>query len=244
MNKLYVAMSVSAVLSLSAGVQASNDGSRWGYQSVYGPESWGHVSKTCETGKNQSPINIKDTLQADLKPLVFKYEGEVTALQNNGHTLQATVTGDNVLVVDGQEFTLKQFHFHTPSENLINDHQYPLEAHFVHANRAGELAVVSVMYDAGTANAELAQLAKELPQSGHTVKLEQPFPVQSMLPSTQSYYRFNGSLTTPPCSEGVRWLVLKQPQTLSAEQATELMTMMGHNNRPLQEKNSRTILSQ
>ncbi|NAW98080.1 MULTISPECIES: carbonic anhydrase [unclassified Vibrio] len=216
--------------------------SEWGYEGERGPEHWGHVSKICETGKNQSPIDINDFVEADLKSLDIHYSGVVGALTNNGHTLQASVSGKNTLVVDGTEFELKQFHFHTPSENLIKGHQYPLEAHFVHADVAGNLAVLAVMFETGTQNEPLAQLTAELPKVGASVQLAKGLAVQSLLPKLDEYYRFNGSLTTPPCSEGVRWLVVKQPKSLSQQQSVALHSVMGNNNRPIQAHNARLVL--
>lgn len=214
----------------------------WGYEGERGPEHWGHVSKICEMGKNQSPIDINGLVEADLKSLDIHYSGVVGALTNNGHTLQASVSGKNTLVVDGTEFELKQFHFHTPSENLIKGHQYPLEAHFVHADVAGNLAVLAVMFETGAQNEPLAQLTAELPKVGASVPLAKELAVQSLLPKLDEYYRFNGSLTTPPCSEGVRWFVVKQPNSLSQQQSAALHSVMGNNNRPIQAHNARLVL--
>jgi carbonic anhydrase len=242
MKKLAIAIAIAiaiAMASLFNGVQASE----WGYEGHHGPEHWGAVSKICEEGVNQSPINLTTVVNADLEPLDIGYTGKVTALKNNGHTLQATIEGANTLTVDGTSFELKQFHFHTPSENAINNQSYPLEGHFVHADNNGHLAVVAVMFDMGEQNAQLAKLMTTLPTSGEMVSLAEPFDVKEMLPSYRSYYRFNGSLTTPPCSEGVRWFVLKETKALSAEQEQSLSGVMGHNNRPLQAVNARVVVS-
>ncbi|MDC0611868.1 carbonic anhydrase family protein [Vibrio sp.] len=229
MKKLLVALSVSALL---GGVAQASD---WGYEGEHGPAHWGSVSKTCAEGVNQSPIDITRVAQSQLEPLNIHYTGKVTALTNNGHTLQATVTGDNTLTIDGDVFELKQFHFHTPSENFINHHQYALEAHFVHADKDGNLAVVAVMYDAGSDDADLDKLTAKIPSVNETQTLATSFDVKEMLPtSVAKYYRFNGSLTTPPCSEGVRWFVIKQHKTLSSDQEKAFSSVMGHNNRPLQ----------
>ncbi|MCE0494911.1 carbonic anhydrase [Vibrio salinus] len=237
MKKILLALTVSAFIGGTA--QASG----WGYEGEHGPDHWGSVSKTCAEGVNQSPIDVAKVAKAQLKPLKFHYTGKVTDLTNNGHSLQATVTGDNTLTIDGDVFELKQFHFHTPSENLINHHQYPLEAHFVHADKNGNLAVVAVMYEMGDKNSELDKLTSSLPTVHKTQKLTAPFDVSDMLPANvDKYYRFNGSLTTPPCSEGVRWFVIKQTGTLSAEQEKALKGMMGHNNRPVQKRNARLVV--
>lgn len=237
MKKLLIALAVSAFIGGTA------NASGWGYEGEHGPEHWGNVSQTCAAGVNQSPIDVTAAAKANLEPLKISYTGKVTALTNNGHSLQATVTGNNTLTVDGDVFELKQFHFHTPSENYVNHHQYPLEAHFVHADKDGNLAVVSVMYKVGEKNAQLDQLTETLPMAQQTQQLATAFNVSDMLPSSiEKYYRFNGSLTTPPCSEGVRWFVIKQTETLSDAQQKALQVMMGHNNRPLQSTNARLVI--
>ncbi|EKO3376623.1 carbonic anhydrase [Vibrio fluvialis] len=237
MKKLWLAMSVSALC--AANVHASE----WGYEGAHGPEHWGAVSPVCAAGVNQSPVNIDDAVEAQLAPLAVHYAGVVTSLTNNGHTLQASVSGNNTLSLDSKTFTLQQFHFHTPSENLIKGHQYPLEAHFVNADAEGNLAVLAVMFEVGKENSALSQLTQTLPKKGQSQLLSNAFPVNDLIPRLNDYYRFNGSLTTPPCSEGVRWFVLKQPQVLSAQQDQSLMQVMGHNNRPVQPHHARVILS-
>ena len=148
------------------------------------------------------------------------------------------------MTVDGVEFNLAQFHFHTPSENHIRGQNFPLEAHFVNADKDGNLAVVAVMYNAAPGeNNQITQLTATMPEPGETVRLQTPFAVKDMLPATGEYYRFNGSLTTPPCSEGVRWFVLKSAQTLTTEQAKQMQMVMGNNNRPIQKQNARVVLT-
>lgn len=235
MKKLALAMSLTALCGMA---QASG----WGYEGEHGPEHWGNVSQTCAQGLNQSPINLSAMVDAKLAPLDIQYSGTVTALTNNGHSLQATIEGANSLTIDGIEFELKQFHFHTPSENTIDNHYFPLEGHFVHADKNGDLAVISVMFEMGSENQQLSSLTQTLPAKGETVKLAHPFAVKDMLPSYSSYYRFNGSLTTPPCTEGVRWIVLKDVKTLSEEQEQALTGVMGENNRPVQATNARVVL--
>jgi carbonic anhydrase len=236
MKKLVLASMLAGCASFA--VQASE----WGYGEHHGPDSWGEVSAVCAQGKNQSPIDLTNAVRGDLADLSFAYKGKVVALTNNGHSLQAEVKGQNTLTIDGTVFELKQFHFHTPSENLIQGKQYPLEAHFVHADKLGNLAVVSVMYEVNGQSPQLEQLSSVLPREGETAQLTHAFPVADMLPATDSYYRFNGSLTTPPCSEGVRWFVLDQSQSLSAEQRQKLNEVMGNNNRPVQALNARKVM--
>ncbi|MDG3086195.1 carbonic anhydrase [Vibrio hannami] len=236
MNKTIIATLLAGLVSFTA--QASE----WGYGDHNGPEDWGKISQTCALGRNQSPINITDAVAGDMQDLSISYSGKVTGLKNNGHTLQAIVEGHNVLNVDGHEFELKQFHFHTPSENLIKSKQYPLEAHFVHADKDGNLAVVAVMFEVNSENAEIAKLSADLPEEGNTVTLKEAFNIADLLPSYESYYRFNGSLTTPPCSEGVRWFVLNETKSISATQEKALNKMMGNNNRPVQDIWARRVM--
>ncbi|MGL6261527.1 carbonic anhydrase [Vibrio sp. WXL210] len=231
-------ISILTLLFVSGVVSASG----WGYGEDNGPDKWGKVSKLCMDGKNQSPINLGDTVSASHQELDLDYSGEVTQLYNNGHTLQAAIEGDNTLLVDGMQFDLKQFHFHTPSENLIRDRSYPLEAHFVHADSEGNLAVVSVMYEIDTENSEIGKLSKTLPSEGTRYSLQNTFAVADMLPDYHSFYRYNGSLTTPPCSEGVRWFVLTNTQSLSQAQAKKLNDIMGDNNRPVQSLWARQVM--
>lgn len=236
-------MKKTMIASVLAGCVAfAAQASEWGYGEHHGPAEWGKVSKICASGKNQSPIDVTDAVAGKMDELSIAYSGEVIGLLNNGHTLQANVTGNNILHVDGTDFELKQFHFHTPSENLIKSKSFPLEAHFVHADAAGNLAVVSVMYEVSESNGQIEQLSATLPEEGETTTLEQAFAVADMLPAYDAYYRFNGSLTTPPCSEGVRWFVLENTQKLSAEQADKLNEVMGNNNRPVQDIYARKVM--
>lgn len=231
------------MLGVLAGLMGSANAAEWGYHGAHGPEHWGDVSALCQQGKNQSPINIEHVLEADLAKLDINYQGRVTELVNNGHTLQAVVGGDNRVVVDGQTFDLQQFHFHTPSENLIKGQQFAVEAHFVNSDQQGNLAVIAVMFDLGSElNKPLASLLQQVPKTGESVKLDSGLDVRKLLPDFDGYYRFNGSLTTPPCSEGVRWLVLNEPLSVNQHQRDVLNQAMGDNNRPTQPINARQVL--
>ncbi|CAM3640803.1 Carbonic anhydrase precursor [Vibrio aerogenes CECT 7868] len=231
-------------LSASVAMMGNATASEWGYSGKHNPENWGEVSETCQAGNNQSPIDINQAVKASIKPLEIHYNGTVLGIVNNGHTIQAKVAGDNTLTVDGKTFKLAQFHFHTPSENYINNHQFAMEAHFVNQDKDGNLAVIAVMFDKGQKSQFMDKLTANLPKTGHSEKFAHPLKVKDLLPdSTQTYYRFNGSLTTPPCSEGVRWFVLKDTKTLSGSQQQAMMGVMGHNNRPLQPLNARLVTS-
>lgn len=218
----------------------------WSYEGQSAPEHWAQLTPEFTTcaGHNQSPLDIKGTIRAELSPLVVHYLPGAKTVLNNGHTVQLDYGPGSTLEVDGQRFTLKQFHFHAPSENLIQGRSYPLEAHLVHANEQGELAVLAVMFEVGDANPVLTAAWQHLPKQGSSAAaLPQPLNASGLLPHTLDYYRFSGSLTTPPCTEGVRWLVLKQPMTASQAQIDAFKALMHHpNNRPVQSVGAREIL--
>ena len=232
-------------LGMSASASESGEAHHWGYEGAGAPAHWGDLKPefhTCKEGVNQSPIDLKGFVDAKLPELTFDYNSTSTEILNNGHTVQVNIASGSTVEVDGIKFELKQFHFHTPSENNINSKSFPLEAHFVHASKDGELAVVALMFEEGDENKILAQLWAKMPQkAGDKTKLEIS-DVTTLLPKERDYYRFNGSLTTPPCTEGVRWIVMKKATTLSKAQTEQFAKVMVHpNNRPIQGTNARII---
>ncbi len=249
---LFFALPLAAAMFIQA-VQASepahsaSEPPHWGYEGDDAPEHWGQLSPEfalCARGTNQTPINIEGALKAGVKPLQLHYKSGPQTIVNNGHTVQINVSGGNTLKLDGDVFELQQFHFHTPSENLINGKSFPLEAHFVYKNPEGELAVLAVMLKEGKANKQLEEIWKTMPrEKGEPEALTKAVDVHALLPKHLSYYRFSGSLTTPPCSEGVRWLVLKESPSLSREQVEQFAAVVHHhNNRPVQPLHGRVIV--
>jgi len=218
----------------------------WGYDGEGAPEHWGDIDPrftTCKNGVNQSPINLTGFTESELPAITFNYNLTSSDILNNGHSIQANIKEGSSITVDGKTFDLKQFHFHSPSENNINGTSYPLEAHFVHASAEGKLAVVAVMFEEGEENKALAELWAKMPQNVGDKNPIDAKALNALLPKDRDYYRFNGSLTTPPCTEGVRWLVMKKPITLSAAQIETFKKVMHHhNNRPIQATNARVIL--
>lgn len=225
----------------------------WGYEGETGPSAWGRLNPAwalCESGRNQSPIDIRDTIEAELPPLELYAKFTVRTLRDTGETEQVVSDDSAVLHVDGVAFALDHMHFHAPSENRVDGQEFPLEAHLVHASGAGELAVVSVLFQIGAANRALVDIGDRadgrsvLPdQAGMQDEIDITFPTADLLPANRDYFRFSGSLTTPPCTEGVRWLVLKSPATASAEQIDSLAKAIGvGNNRPIQAHFGRPIL--
>ncbi|WP_312984046.1 carbonic anhydrase family protein [Atlantibacter sp.] len=223
--------------------------SHWSYEGHASPEHWGELSnefKECQAGKNQSPIDISGPLEAHIAPLKVQYSQGPVVLLNNGHTIQASFDhkADNIVNFDGINVDLQQFHFHAPSENTLNGKHAAMEMHLVHKESNGDVVVVAVMFDIGAENAALAELWKKMPQQAEkSAPLTTKIDMNSLLPTDKTYWRFSGSLTTPPCSEGVTWLVMKHPLTLSEAQLKQFKTVMHHdNNRPVQPLHGRVVV--
>ncbi len=219
----------------------------WGYTGQVGPEHWGELDATfsaCASGKNQSPIDLSAMIESELAPLAFNYKAEGNEILNNGHSIQINYKPGSTISFNGRTFELKQFHFHSPSENTIEGRSFPLEAHFVHADADGNLAVLAVMYNEGKENAELAKAWAHMPvKAEEQTSLPENIDATLLLPASKEYYRFNGSLTTPPCTEGVWWLVMKSSDTVLKEQIEKFTHAMHHpNNRPVQPVNARMVL--
>ncbi|OAL81249.1 carbonic anhydrase [Acinetobacter sp. SFB] len=218
----------------------------WGYSKETAPEQWSKIKpeyQTCE-GLNQAPINIDQTISAQLPALKLNYSSKADTIINNQRTVQINFSEGSTLELEQKVFHLKQFHLHSPSEHTIKAKSFAMEMHFVHVTEQDELAVVAVMFEEGEENKKLKQLWKELPKkSGNTVQLKHQDLATAFLPVKLDYYRFNGSLTTPPCSEGVRWIVLKDIQQASKQQIQIFSSLMEHpNNRPVQPTNARLVL--
>ncbi|MCH8623027.1 carbonic anhydrase family protein [Undibacterium sp. TS12] len=246
-HKLLVSM-VSSVLALTFGVANANDKgapAHWGYEGKTGPAKWGaldEANSACKLSKEQSPIDIIDskTKKAALPALDFKYVAGSAEVINNGHTIQLNLPAGSSMKVGSDEANLLQFHFHTPSEEKINGKTYPLVAHFVHKNADGKLFVVAALFKTGKENAALAPVFSALPAEGKPNTLAS-FDPAAVLPENRAYYKFMGSLTTPPCSDGVRWHVLKQPVELSKAQLAAFKKMYPMNARPVQPLNGRVV---
>lgn len=220
---------------------------RWTYEGKEGPENWAKLSPEytiCEAGRNQSPINIEGSIHAAIKALRVIQKFPAKDIFNNGHTVQVNFKEGNMLALDSGAFQLKQVQFHAPSENTIQGKSFPLEAHFMHADSKGNLAVIGVMFTEGKSNPALAKLWEQLPDTeGLPVILKNRVMPNDFMPQDKGYFRFSGSLTTPPCSEGVRWLLMKNPITASKEQIDAFKKAVHHsNNRPVQALNGRVII--
>ena len=218
----------------------------WGYSDTDGPENWADLSPDyalCGTGVNQSPIDITDTFATELDPLELDYRTGSTTIDNNGHTLQVNVRSGNWLRFGNEEFQLLQLHFHSPSEHRINGEEFPLEAHFVHENDRGELAVVGILFRDGEWNTYLEKIGKTgLRAGGKSVAIDIDFRDLKVSARHDSYYRYNGSFTTPPCTEGIRWFMLKEIGTASPDQAANFVSLIGKDARGPQPLNARIVL--
>lgn len=227
---------------------ATHESPHWSYEGATGPQAWGQLQPefaTCATGQRQSPINIEDsyTLQGPAEPLQFNYTPSNGTVVNNGHTIQVNVQGNNTLMVRGSVYSLLQIHFHSPSEEQVNYRRFAMVAHLVHKNTEDQLAVVAVLLDPGEANALIDKIWTYMPLDVNDQVRMPPslLNLSELLPQDQRYYQFFGSLTTPPCTEGVLWMVLKQPVPISAAQLRLFQQLYPNNARPIQAVNNRPV---
>lgn len=232
----------------AAAMVGHNDDVHWSYEGDTGPQAWGQLKpefNLCAIGMRQSPINIDGslTLQGPAEPLQFNYQPSSASVVNNGHTIQVDVAGDNAVTVRGSTYKLVQFHFHAPSEETVNNQGFAMVAHLVHKNAEGQLAVVSVLLQPGAANALIHKVWTYMPLDIND-RVHMPaglIEMNELLPTDQRYYQFMGSLTTPPCTEGVLWLVVKQPSTVSPAQVKLFTQLFPHNARPVQALHGRAV---
>ena len=235
-----------ALASVAPRTQAQHASAHWEYEGADGPTHWGTLDnayRKCSAGTNQSPIDIHDAKSADLPPISFTYKSSPLKLTDNGHTVQVTYAPGSFITVGNQRYELQQFHFHHPAEEKVSGRSYPMVAHLVHRNSAGQLAVVAVLLKKGTANPLVAELWKYLPTE-HGKEVAPPgtsVDATDLLPADHGYFTFSGSLTTPPCSEGVTWFVLKTPTEVSSGEVLTFAKRYPHNTRPVQPINGRVI---
>lgn len=232
----------------SASKNAGHSGAHWSYKGATGPDSWGDLSvdyHACKTGRSQSPINIGQAEGQTVKPIRFNYRPAPLDMINNGHTIQVNYAPGSSITVGDKRYQLLQFHFHTPSEHSMHGSRSAMEVHFVHKNQAGELAVIGVMMETGDENLALRELWTHMPTSKGEKRRPANVTINAhdFLPHDKSYYRYVGSLTTPPCSEGVHWHVMRDSIAVSGSQTAKFASAIGENARPLQAMNSRLLLA-
>ncbi len=249
-GKLRASAQATTLIGLLVAGTASAEEAHWSYSGETGPEHWGELTEAferCGDGRNQSPINLADRVEAELGSVRFDYGTGIQSVVNNGHTVKARVGSGAEMTVNGHRFALEQFHFHAPSEHQVQGEYFDMEGHFVHADADGNLAVVTVMFEEGDASPAVGQLWQAMPMEAgaeRTLEDARGFRPGDLLPEDKAYYRYNGSLTTPPCSEGVLWLVLKEPVTVSGSQVGLFREAMDNNdnNRPVQPRNARAVM--
>lgn len=218
----------------------------WTYSGATGPDHWGALSSefaACSSGKEQSPINITQPHTADLPPLQFAYHPAPLKVIDNGHTIQVNYPPGSTLTVGGKRYDLVQFHFHHPSEEEIDGQRYAMVAHLVHRSQEGKLAVVAVLIKEGNPNQLISTLWENLPpvQGKELDKDDVELHVTDLLPANHRYYTFHGSLTTPPCSEGVTWYVLATSMSFSKAQIDKFAGIYPLNARPIQPLGDRRV---
>ncbi|WP_249937090.1 carbonic anhydrase [Roseateles sp. DAIF2] len=217
----------------------------WAYGGEGAPEHWGELKsdyRLCAIGTRQSPIDIRDGIRVELEPIQFDYRPSGFAVLDTGHTVQVNLAPGNGLTVMGRRYELQQFHFHRPSEERINGRQFDMTAHLVHKDAEGRLAVLAVLLERGRDQPLVQQVWNNLPLEKHE-PLNGPglMDIAKLLPEDRGYYTYMGSLTTPPCSEGVLWMVMRQPVQLSGEQLEIFAKLYPMNARPLQKGSGRLI---
>lgn len=236
-----------AAASLPPGLgRAEEKGHGWGYGGEGGPQHWGDLSsenKACSAGTEQSPIDLDGPVDADYPAVEVDFKPTPLKVVNNGHTIQVNCAAGSSSLIGGKRFQLLQFHFHHPSEHLLKGSATALECHFVHKSADGALGVLGVFIQPGTENAALAPLWAALPKTaGPEVTAPGTIDPAALLPGQRSFFRYMGSLTTPPCSEGVNWVVFDTPVEASEAQIKSFAALFAGNARPAQKLNRRFLL--
>lgn len=245
-----IAIAIATIALASAGTVALGAGASWTYSGATGPSHWATIDSAnyavCADGTAQSPINISKPKATPLTNLKFDYVAGEAGIFNNGHTVEAEPLGTeaSTVTIGGTVYPFAQFHFHAPSEHEINGLHYPVEVHFVHKTAAGKIAVVGVFIKAGSeTNAEWAPFIAKLNTATadpEATKIELDW--AKLLPTNKQTVRYDGSLTTPGCAEGVKWNVFTHPVVLSQPQINAFLEAYSGNNRPVQPLHSRKVL--
>ena len=227
---------------------AAQHGARphWEYEGSHGPAHWGALDPafhTCVAGTHQSPIDIRHATAGNLPAISFTYHPSALKLIDNGHTIQANYAPGSFISVAGKKYELLQFHFHHPAEEQVSGTSYPMVAHLVHKSPEGKLAVVAVLLAQGTENEFVERLWQHLPtEQGKEINVPGvTIDASTLLPATRGYFTYDGSLTTPPCTEGVTWFVLKTPVQVSQNEIAAFAGKYPHNARPIQQLHGRAI---
>jgi carbonic anhydrase len=224
---------------------APRHSNHWSYEGETGPANWGKINSDwakCGTGTRQSPIDLRDGMKVDLEQIVFDYRPSGFNVVDNGHTIQVAVGMGNYITVQNRTYELVQFHFHRPSEERINGKGTEMVVHLVHKDAEGKLAVIAVLLERGLPNSMIQTVWNNLPlEKNDTATPSVALDVNEILPARREYFTFMGSLTTPPCTEGVLWLVMKNPMPASPAQMALFSRLYPLNARPTQAGSGRVI---
>jgi carbonic anhydrase len=240
-----VAAPVRRVAPKAAHPAAEKHPEHWAYEGPGGPAQWGTLKPdyaTCASGQRQSPIDFRETFRVEMEPVAFDYRPGAFRVVDNGHTVQVNLASGNSIEVQGRRYELVQFHFHRPSEETIDGKRHEMSLHLVHKDATGRLAVVGLLIDAGKPHPAIGQVWANLPlERGDEVSARASLDLNALLPAERGYFATMGSLTTPPCTEGVLWMVMKQPVQLSPEQIGIFARLYPMNARPIQRSAGRMI---
>lgn len=222
----------------------SNSSVHWGYSGTDGPARWGDLTSDfslCKEGKNQSPIDFVATADRDLDPIKFHYSASPVSAINNGNSMRMNYAPGSYIEIGARQYELKQFRFHTPSEHTVNGEALDMEMHLVHESSDGRLAIVGVLMKEGKANSKFADLWRILPSevNQEVYASGKHLNADDLLPENRAYFHYRGSLTTPPCSEGVNWFVMQEPITISRSAIQDFYAIVGENARPVQSMHTR-----
>ena len=242
------AVALGCTLAVAAPVALAEESEHWSYHGNAGPSHWGdleHEFATCALGKYQAPIDIKhaSVRKADLGPIKFDYKPSGLKIVDNGHSIQVNYDAGSSITAGGRQYQLVQFHFHRPSEEKIDGKAFDMVIHLVHQDSEGKLAVVAVLVRKGHANSLIAMLWKHLPKEKGVEQIvgDTQIDATALLPRGKNYYKFMGSLTTPPCSEDVTWFVLRNPVQFAGQEVARFAKVYPMNARPVQPLNGRTV---
>ncbi|MDF1793090.1 MAG: carbonic anhydrase family protein [Thalassobaculaceae bacterium] len=228
-----------------AGPAAAADGPSWSYEGKTGPEGWGSLSKdyaVCAQGTAQSPVDLVSPIGADIEPVTIRWDAETDGqVLNNGHTIEVKVPNGSTVKVGTTTYDLLQFHFHHPSEHVVDGKPLAMEVHFVHQSAAGDLAVVGVLFEEGAENPALAPIWSAMPKEKGDGPVVAITP-KAFLPAGNAQFRYAGSLTTPPCSEIVTWIAYETPVQASRAQIAAFAELFPMNARPVQPLHRRFLL--
>lgn len=217
----------------------------FGYSGPTGPDHWAELSKSyaiCSTGQQESPIDLRAAIGADLGAIGFAWKPLPLRATNNGHTVQFDAPPGSSISLEGNRYALAQFHIHHPSEHLLDGRRFPLEIHFVHTLADGRIGVIGVFVEEGKVNPALQTALDAIPKQIDATNADGMINPNALLPATRGFYRYEGSLTTPPCAEKVDWIVLRTPIQASAAQIAQFQAIFPFNARPLQAINRRFLL--